>query len=233
MRHPDPDDLAAYALGALDDREQRRVAEHVGGCERCSTQLRERLFPATAVLAESVEQVEPPPELRSNLMEIVDREAGLPAPAASRPAPPPRRSGWAGFLLRPAAGLAVLALVAAGIAGYLVAEGDGDGSGSGTETVTLSQSASGVGGSLVRDGGSATLQMHGMEQLDRGAVYQVWVAGPSGVLPSAAFVPHQDGTAIAAVPEAAGEVDELMITREPMAGRTQPTLSQTVFDARL
>ena len=29
------DDLAAYALGALDEREAGAIEDHLGGCERC------------------------------------------------------------------------------------------------------------------------------------------------------------------------------------------------------
>jgi hypothetical protein len=85
-----------------------------------------------------------------------------------------------------------------------------------------------MGGELVVEDGEATLHMHDVEPLDEGAVYQVWVADPSGVKPSAAFVPHEDGTATAAVPEAAGDATEVMITREPRAGRTTPTLPAVV-----
>ncbi len=44
--------------------------------------------------------------------------------------------------------------------------------------------------------------------------------------PSATFVPHEDGTATAAVPEAAAGATEVMVTREPRPGRTSPTLAR-------
>lgn len=226
--HPSTDDLAAFALGALDLKEQVSVADHVHGCERCATELRDRLNPAVGVLAESVEQIEPPPSLRESLMATVHEEARAGAELET-PRPSRKRSRLGAFLMRPAAGLATLALVAAGVGGYLVADGDQ----AATETVALPNSLNGAGGTLVVEGDAATLHMHDMALLDKGDVYQVWVAGPSGVEPSAAFVPHSDGSATAAVPEAAGDVDEVMITRESRAGRTAPTLNQIVFDARV
>lgn len=222
-RHPSQEDLAAYAIGGLVGREERVVAKHLDRCEECATELAEKYGPAVAVLAESVEQVEPPPELRQSLMATVHREAAEDAPAPERP-----RSRWQAFVLRPATGLAVIALVAAGVVGYVVAEG-GDGQ---TETVELSNTESAATGTLVVDDESATLHMKGMDELGRGDVYQVWVADSTGVMPSASFVPGADGTATAAVPEAAGEADRVMITEEPMAGRQAPS-GQTVFDAQL
>jgi anti-sigma factor RsiW len=226
--HPNTDDLAAFALGALNPKEQGSVAEHVDGCERCATELQDRLTPAVAVLAESVEQIEPPPSLRQNLMATVHEEAGVGA-ELENPRPSRERSRLGAFLMRPAAGLATLALVGAAIGGYVVAEGDQ----AATETVALPNSLNGAGGTLVVEGDAATLHMHDMASLDKGDVYQVWVADSSGVKPSAAFVPHEDGTATAAVPEAAGDVDQVMITRETRAGVEAPTLNQIVFDARI
>jgi Anti-sigma-K factor rskA len=228
-KHPSRDDLAAYALGAVEGREERDIAKHIEGCERCEAEMRERLAPAVAVLAESVEQVEPPPELRQSLLATVREEAAVEAGAEAPARRPARRAGLKGFLLRPATGLAVVALAAAGVAGYLVADGGQDGQ---DTTVELSNTASGAAGTLVLEDDSATLHMTGMDPLEMGDVYQVWVGDPSGVQPSASFVPHADGTATAAVPEAASGADQVMITVEPMAGRRTPS-GEIVFDAPL
>ena len=215
--HPSHDDLAAFALGALTGRAERRISAHVGRCDRCATELRERLNPAIGALAESVEQRDPPESLRQSLMATVHQEAAEGPAGTDRDA----ASRFGAFVLRPVTGLAVVALAIAGVAGYLVAQGDEGGD---AQTVALPASKSGAGGELVREDGSATLHVHGMDPLPTGAVYQVWVADPEGVVPSAAFVPHADGTATAAVPEATGDANEIMITREPMPGRTSPTL---------
>lgn len=224
--HPSHDDLAAYALDALDGRERRSVASHVQDCDRCATELRDRLDPALDVLAESVEQLEPAESLRQSLMATVHEEARSGAGAES-PSPRRERSRVGAFLMRPAAGLAVLALGAAGVTGYLVAEDSGSNA---ADTVEFGSAS--TGGSLEIQDDGATLQVHGMPTLSKGEVYQVWVAQNGEIVPSAAFVPHDDGTATAAVPEAAGDVDEVMVTREPMPGRHSPTLP-AVLDARV
>ena len=89
--HRDPDrleeDLAAFALGALTPDEAAAVERHVDGCDACSARLR-WLQPAVDLLPASVEQRTPPPQLRENLMAIVEREAAAEAPAeraAERP----------------------------------------------------------------------------------------------------------------------------------------------------
>ena len=219
-RHPSAEDLAAFSIGGLDRREERSVQRHLDRCEACAAELNERYGPAVAVLAESVEQHEPPAELRQSLMATVHEEAAAGAPAPERQG----RSRVSAFLLRPAAGLAAIALIAAAGVGYLVA----DGSESDPEETFALPDASGIEGNLVVEDGGATLHLHDVEPLDEGEVYQVWVADPSGVQPSAAFVPHEDGTATAAVPEAAGDATEVLITREPRAGRTTPTLPAVV-----
>jgi anti-sigma factor RsiW len=232
VRHPDHDDLAAFVIGGLTEGEARSVASHLERCERCAAEVRDRLMPAVAVLAESVEQVAPPERLRQSVMAAVHADAGTASTHAERAAREPRpgrsRSRLAGFLMRPVAGLAAMALVAAGVAGYLIADGGGEDA----ETVPITQAAGEAGGSLVLDDGSATLHMHGMERLAKGSVYQVWVATPAGIKPSATFLPHDDGTATAALPEAAGDVSEVMVTAEPGPGRTEPTLPP-VIDVRL
>ena len=218
MRHPSDEDLAALALGALDRRRQRRVSKHADRCEHCRAAL-ERLAPAIAVLGESVEQHEPPPALRERLMAEVRAETSAGAVPAQRPRP--ERRGPAAFMLRPAAGLAAVALAGAGIAGYLLAERGGEP----TSTIPGSSELAGAEASLELDDDTATLEVSGMPALAKGAVYQAWVATETGsVRRSATFVPDADGAATAAVPEVLEGGTEVMVTEEPEPGREEPTL---------
>jgi anti-sigma factor ChrR (cupin superfamily) len=72
-RHP-RDDLAAFALGALDRAEAVEVERHLDACERCRDELH-WLAPAVDLLPSSVPQLEPPPRLRRGLMRTVRAEA--------------------------------------------------------------------------------------------------------------------------------------------------------------
>ena len=128
------DDLAAYALGALDEPEARVLERHLAECEAC----RERvgwLRPAVDVLPATVEQLTPPEHLRESLMAVVRAEAevdeapepepGQVARARARSEPWWRR--WSAAALRPAVVMTALIVLAVGIgAGYLLR-------GSGTE----------------------------------------------------------------------------------------------------
>ena len=99
--HPDRDDLVAYSLEALEPREAAAIEAHAPTCARCSREL-EALAPAVAVLGESVEQLEPPPELRERVLAIVREETAAKQAELSggRRTPPrrPERRGLRGLL---------------------------------------------------------------------------------------------------------------------------------------
>lgn len=219
MSHPSREELAAFAIGGLDPVEEKVVAEHTEVCEVCSAEML-HLAPAVGVLAESVDQVEPPPELRERLLTIVRDEAvsGVPQPTRAKRA----RFTFSSLVMRPATGLAVAALLAAGVGGYLAADG---GTGGDTRTVPITEAAGDASGELILADGNATLMMEGMPQLSQGSVYQVWVADPSGAVePSSTFLPQSDGTATAAIPEAGSDdAERVLVTAEPGPNRTDPT----------
>lgn len=81
MRCDEVDELAgALALGAALPEEVAAVQEHTASCERCRALLRE-LTATAGLLAESVEQVEPPAHLRERILAAARADA---APASSR-----------------------------------------------------------------------------------------------------------------------------------------------------
>jgi hypothetical protein len=221
--HPSRDDLVAFALDALEPREAEAVGSHASGCAACSREL-EALAPAVGVLGESVEQLVPPPELRDRVMAIANREA-----EAAHAAEAPRRSRFrlAGFVLRPAAALAAVAVIAAGVTGYLIADGGGGG-----PTTLPVMAERGIGGTLEVGNESSTLELQGMDRLVGSEIYQVWVADGTEVRPSSSFIPERDGTATTGVDGHLEAGTKVMVTREPRAGRTTPTppilLSATV-----
>src|SRR2546427_1980689 len=114
MDHPSRDDLVAFSLGALEPDEAERVEAHAPGCPSCTREL-EALAPAVAVLGESVEQLEPPRELRERVLATVRSEA---AQAAEPAAVQRERRSMRRFLFPPAARLAALAVPGAGRPGY-------------------------------------------------------------------------------------------------------------------
>ena len=212
MSCPSRDDLAAYSIGGLEPDEERSVEAHIPGCERCIRELR-ALAPAVAALGESVEQVGPPAELRESVLSTVREEAGV-----ARARPGGERRPLSRLILRPAAGLAALALVGAGVTGYLIRDEEGD---TGTETVPIR--SGGMDGTLEVSAESAVLEVSGMPQLSKGAVYQVWVGENGSARPVSSFVPDPEGRATAAVPEPLDSGDRVMVTQEPRPGLTTPS----------
>jgi anti-sigma-K factor RskA len=220
--HPDRDDLVAYSLGALEPGEERDVEAHAPSCARCTREL-QALAPAVAALGESVEQIEPPPELRERVLASVyadvDRRAEERKAGEERERRRERR-GWRGLLLRPAMGLAALAIAVAAVGGYLVASDGDEGPGETTVPVVAQQ---GIGGTLAVGDDSSTLALHGLKQLSGREVYKVWVAKGESLRPSADFVPDASGRATTVVEGQLTAGTRVMVTREPEPDRTTPT----------
>jgi anti-sigma-K factor RskA len=212
--------LSAYLLGALDPREAAELERHLAGCEECRTELA-WLRPAAQVLPESVQRAEPPDELRARVMAEVRADADTRAPSSASARRPSRRRS---LLLQPAAGLAAVALIAAGVAAYMIGGGDSGGD----ATTVVAGKAPGVTARMVSEGDSGTLRLANLRQLPSNQALQAWVqrgkrverAGPL-------FVPHRDGTAIATIDDMRG-VSTVMVTAEPRGGSAFPTTEPLV-----
>jgi anti-sigma-K factor RskA len=218
------DDLAAYALGALEKGEAERLRLHLETCEECRRHLR-WLEPAVELLPRTVEQLEPPARLRESLMDVVRAES----PSAARE--PPKRSAagrWRELglaLWRPATAVAAaVTLVVGAVAGYLIHE-PGDGGTSTTFAASSTPRAPNATGVLERDGDSGILRVRGMPSLGREQVYEVWVERDGELEPSSLFVPRSNHTADAAVPSSLNGADTVLVTKEPRGGSRQPTSS--------
>jgi anti-sigma-K factor RskA len=217
------DDLAAYALGALDEPEAERLRAHLEGCEECRRQLR-WLEPAVELLPRTVEQLEPPERLRASLLDTVRAEA----PEAAREAPQAARGGWwhrLGLAVwRPATAVAAaVTLVIGAVAGYLI--GEPTGGGTSTLQAQAMPNAPGATGTLARDGASGILRVQHMPTLASNQVYEVWVQRDGKLEPSSLFVPRKDRSADAAVPDGLDGADAVLVTKEPRGGSAQPTTS--------
>ncbi len=87
-----------------------------------------------------------------------------------------------------------------------------------------SRAAPGANAELVVDGDSGTLSADGLPELKRDQVFQAWVRdeGEDELQPSNVFVPDRAGAATATV-EGLDDAAQVMVTREPRGGSTQPT----------
>jgi anti-sigma-K factor RskA len=216
------DDLAAYALGALDAHAMAAFAKHLSACDTCQAELH-RLAPAVELLAGGVEQLDPPPGLRERILGEVEADAavaGVPSPAPSA-----RRRRWRG---RPLIALAGSAAVAAAVAIGVLVAGGGDEGGGGPVTTVQAQAlspanAAAIDAALVRDGDDWRLDVARLPPLRGSRVYQTWVMRDRRVTPSTLFVLSRDGTATVAIPQALRDGDSVLVTSEPRGGSPQPT----------
>jgi anti-sigma factor RsiW len=217
------EDLAAFLLGALSEDEAREIERHLAGCAVCQSDER-WLRAAIDVLPASVEQVDPPPELRKRLMATVREESAAEGARRREGERKPRRR--LSFVLRPAAALAGVALIVlGGIGGYLL----GNDGGGGTTTVAVRATGvqPGARGELTRADSEypAMVSVSGLKP-QRGRVYEVWLRpkGSKNVKPSSLFAVNSDGTGSAAIPAGGlDDVAEVMVSSEPEGGSMVPT----------
>jgi hypothetical protein len=221
------EELAAYALDALDADAARGVTEHLAGCPRCEERLR-WLSAAVDLLPASVPQYDPPPALRQRLMAAaLEQATGRADPASARPTLRARVAGWFAIPgVRPAiAGLAATLLIVAGLVGYQLRGDDG---GDSTVSATALAPYSGASGALVVNGDRGDLHVAGLPTLGKGQVYQAWIATGEDIEPSSVFVLAKDGTGEVSIPHGLSGADQVMVTREPSGGSTKPSTNPLI-----
>ena len=219
-------DTGAYVLGALEPEEHEAFAEHLRTCDQCRREV-EELRVAAEALPLTAEPVDPPPELRDRIMQVVHAEARAPDDAGrherrGRGAARARRRRLGGAGRVPLA-VAACALLALGVAAGLLL---GD-TGGGERSVQARVAVAGASGTLhVQDNGDAQLVVRGLPAPPPGRVYQVWRKQPGAKVPKptdALFSVSRDGTATVDVPGGGEGVDQVLVSDEPKRGSRVPT----------
>lgn len=208
--------LGAYILGALPDAESQRVEHHLGSCAECRAEF-EWLRVAADALPASVRPVDPPPELKSRVMAIVNAEAKLlRAAGEAADQPPRRRRRWSWLtaeIWRPAVALGASAAVAA-VAVVLAT------SGSGQRTVPVRLTGPGVASLTVR-GTQAQLVVRDLRSPPPSHVDEVWVQHRGGTPEPAGTFVLSSGSVQLQKPVRPGDV--VLATVEPGQGTPAPT----------
>ena len=210
------EDVAAYALGALEPEHARDFERHLRECELCAADLAS-LAPAVAALPETAEPVDPPADLKKRIMAVVESEAKERRAAES----PRRRESRFGFrLLAPVAAAAAAVVIAVVVIG-------GGGETASPEVIAEPQGAK---VELKMDDGRGTLVVEGMPAPSEDHVYQVWKQrGQEAPEPTdALFTPTRDGHASVAVPGDMEGVDRVLVSTEPAGGSERPTTAAAI-----
>ena len=221
------EEIGAYLLGALTDLERQAFERHMSTCAECRDEV-ESLRPAADALPRSVQQVEPPPSLKTSLMEVVEREAreaeGENATAPARRRRPPLRERLRLPSLQPALVVGGIALALGVAAGFGVAQLGDEGSRTVAATVDETRIPMASGNLQVEGDGEngAILRVTGMPRLDDGE-YQAWVQRGGAVVPQPTFEVGEDGGGAVAVPEDLSGAEAVLVTREPEGGSETPS----------
>jgi anti-sigma-K factor RskA len=190
----------------------------MAGCEECRREMR-WLQPAIGRLGESVERIEPGPDLRRRVVDEAYADVAGSAPTTS----PQRRrlfSGW-----RPVTALATIAVAIVVAAGIAVS---GGGDGGGEQTTVVAGEDSGVTATMVSEGERATLSLTGVPAMPPDRVLEAWVRRRGTVEPvRALFVADRNGRASTTIEDTSG-VEVVMVTAEPSGGSESPTSAPMV-----
>lgn len=213
--HECGDDVAAYALGALEPAEVEAFERHLQSCAVCRDEL--AAFEQTVdFLPLSAPAHRASPALRQRVMRAVAQEGGR----AARPARARRGPTWLA-IPRPA-----LALGAALLLAVLVFAGVRLSSSSTPGTRVIAAQVTGEGTAQLRlSGDRGELIVHHFAAPPAGEIYEVWLQRRTGA-PSptdALFSVTASGDADVAVPGDLHGVRLVMVTPEPAGGTSRPT----------
>jgi anti-sigma-K factor RskA len=216
------DDVAAYALGALEPEEADAFRRHLEQCAVCRDEL--AVFEQVArELPLAAEQYRAPETLRRSVLRAVGERPK--AAAAGEPRRAGTRRGWFS-LSRPGLALAgVLAAVVIAIGALALTSGS-------SHTRVLNAHVSGsTGTAQVRlNGGRAQLVVHDFRPPPPGKIYEVWLQrGKGSPQPTTAlFSVTAKGDGDVDVPGNLHGVDQVLVTPEPAGGSKVPTHSPVI-----
>ena len=224
--------LAAYALDALDDDERVEFEHHLATCERCRADL-PGLRDAATALAADVDAVAPPHELRTRVLDQARAERPNVVPLKTRRSVQPLV--WV-------AGVAAAAAVALAVWGGLQHRSlDRERSARraaeralavlGDRQATLAALNGGDGTLAVSSDGRGVLTVSGLPAAPRGKTYEAWVI-PSGAAPQRAGLFRGGQTTTVLLKRPVPRSGVVAVTVEPSGGSDAPTTKPFISASR-
>ncbi len=243
----------AYALDAATPEERAAVEAEADRSQAVRTELTE-LADTAVLLGLAVEPVTPSPQLKANLMSMLDATPQLAAaetapqlaaaettPQFDRPAAAKARARW---FTRPVALLTTAAAAAALIIGGVVVTNQlGEQAYQQAQEDKLAQitaaddarrlTAEVAGGGLAtlvwsNELGSAALMVDGIASLPESKTYQLWYIDEDGARPAGTFDVGASGSTWRVLDGAMTEGDTIGLTVEPAGGSNTPTTRPVV-----
>lgn len=228
--HEQVDELiAAYSLGAVDAPEAALVRRHLPDCTECQETLL-RMTEVVAVLPLSLEEVQPPRELRDRILSGVAGEQSTSTRVGPTIVADPAPMGKLLFLRRVPnwAPVAVAAVLLAVMFGWNLSLQNRhlNPTPSTTQQASLVDSAHSPVGSVtyMKDRQVAFVTFNALTAPASGKTYELWVI-PAGGKPQAAgvFLPDPDGSKVLVLNRTMGHGDTVAVTEEAPGGVAQPT----------
>ena len=230
MDHERFDELKdAYVLGALPEEEHRELEGYLASHPERQAEIDE-LGAVAGLLALSPQEQDPPPQLRRNIMSVVEAEAQHPAAG--------RRTWFVGireFLSVRNLALGAAALLVIGLFSWnMVLQGEvqdlqGQVENRQDPPVSRMVKLEGSGAAqrvqaevMILEEDRAVLMVENMPPAPEDRTYQVWVIEGDDPQPSALFEPREEPVA-AVVEDPLDEANAIAVTVEPEGGSQQPT----------
>jgi anti-sigma-K factor RskA len=232
------DDLKeAYVLGALPEREQREIEEYLAANPGRQADIDE-LFGVAGMLALSPQEQDPPPQLRRNIMRVVEAEA-------QQEGAPPRFAGLREILSLRNLALGVAAVLVIGLFSWnVLLQGEvqdlrGEAANlrdAQQESRMVAFHGAGTAGQaqaevMVLEDHHGVLMAEGLPRPPANRTYQIWVIKGNQPEPSGLFNPGGEIVATV-VKEPLEGADAVAVTVEPKGGSPQPT-TKPMMVARL
>ncbi len=233
MKCEEVEELAgAYALEALPAETLREVQEHLESCSHHPEIAGLRAVASS--LAEAAPEMEPPPGLKTRLMDTVRNEAAARAATPAREAP----VGWLRRTMTPrllpyAAVTALAVAVVALLAWNVYLQTSDDGVQGGASVYTLADGGTAQGRILyIPEEEVAVVTVEGLEPLTAEQTYQVWAISGDTSTGIGIFNTSEGGEASAAIDVDLTDAEVVAITIEPAGGSPQPT-TEPILQAKL
>ncbi len=215
--------VAAYALGALDEKDKAAFDRHLATCERCAEEL-SALRETAASLAYAIEGPSPPAELRGRILD---------AARAERPNVVPLRRRAAGPLLGTVAAVAAVVALGLGIWSLSLSrslDDERDKLAATEDALALVADPNavrtelvGADGSLVVAGaGAAALVVCQLDEAPSGKAYEAWVIAGGQPRPAGLF-DGADTCSAHVLSEPIPRGATVAVTLEPEEGVDAPT----------